>query len=153
MSDDNREAVVRVVLEAWAPSVSPECICGHPQLAHEDDVGFCWDCDACAADPACREFVERFAGERSDGDSHWATVVIDDAFEPRELTEAELERSNRVSDALATNRPEMDWIAATEIQRLAEEDPLAYPRGTAPAMAHLIERDRQRFGYGSKERS
>ena len=83
------EAVVRVVLEAMAPSVSPECICGHPQLAHEDDVGFCWDCDACAADPACREFVERFAGERSDGDSHWATVVIDDAFEPRELTEAE----------------------------------------------------------------
>ena len=91
--------------------------------------------------------------ERSDGDSHWASVVIDGAFEPRELTEAELERSNRVSDALATNRPEMDWIAATEIQRLAEEDPLAYPRGTAPAMAHLIERDRQRFGYGSKERS
>ena len=89
MSDDNREAVVRVVLEAMAPSVAPECICGHPQLAHEDDVGFCWDCDACAADPACREFVERFAGERSDGDSHWATVVIDDAFEPRELTEAE----------------------------------------------------------------
>jgi hypothetical protein len=30
-----------------------------------------------------------FAGERPDGDSHWATVVIDDAFEPRELTEAE----------------------------------------------------------------
>jgi len=27
--------------------------------------------------------------ERPDGDSHWATVVIDDAFEPRELTEAE----------------------------------------------------------------
>ena len=53
------EAVVRVVLEAMAPSVAPECICGHPQLAHEDDVGFCWDCDACAADPACREFVER----------------------------------------------------------------------------------------------
>ena len=42
-----------------APSVASECICGHPQLAHEDDVGFCWDCDACAADPACREFVER----------------------------------------------------------------------------------------------
>ena len=53
------EAVVRVVLEAMAPSVAPECICGHPQLAHEDDVGFCWDCDACEADPACREFVER----------------------------------------------------------------------------------------------
>jgi hypothetical protein len=67
------------------------------------------------------------------------------ALTAREITARE--------DALATNRPEMDWIAATEIQRLAEEDPLAYPRGTAPAMAHLIERDRQRFGYGSKERS
>ena len=99
------EAVVRVVLEAMAPSVSPECICGHPQLAHEDDVGFCWDCDACAADPACREFVERVL-KRPDGssvyefddqghvalsdDSHWATVVINaENFEPRELAEAE----------------------------------------------------------------
>jgi hypothetical protein len=27
--------------------------------------------------------------ERPDGDSHWASVVIDGAFEPRELTEAE----------------------------------------------------------------
>ena len=66
MSDDNREAVVRVVLEAMAPSVAPECICGHPQLAHEDDVGFCWDCDACAADPACRMFVERVLKDGAD---------------------------------------------------------------------------------------
>jgi hypothetical protein len=70
-----------------------------------------------------------------------------------ELEAAELDRENRVADRLATNAPELDWIAATEIQRKAEEDPHAYPRGTAPAMAHLIERDRQRFGYGSKERS
>jgi hypothetical protein len=44
-----------------------------------------------------------------------------------------------------TNAPEMDWIVATEIQRKAEGDPHAYPRGTAPGLAHLIERDRQRF--------
>jgi hypothetical protein len=30
--------------------------------------------------------------ERPDGDSHWATVVIDGAFEPREITEAEAEQ-------------------------------------------------------------
>jgi hypothetical protein len=69
------------------------------------------------------------------------------------LEAAALDHENRVADRLATNALELDWIAATEIQRLAEEDPHAYPRGTAPAMAHLIERDRQRFGYGSKERS
>lgn len=30
--------------------------------------------------------------ERPDGDSHWATVVIDGAFEPREISEAEAEQ-------------------------------------------------------------
>lgn len=60
-----------------------------------------------------------------------------------ELEAAELDRENRVADRLATNAPELDWIVATEIQRRAEEHPHAYPRGTAPAMAHLIERDRE----------
>jgi hypothetical protein len=40
------------------PHGDEECICGHPQQAHQDDAGFCWDCDACAADPACREYVK-----------------------------------------------------------------------------------------------
>jgi hypothetical protein len=40
-------------------SAREECTCGHARVAHEDNTGFCWDCDACAADPACREFVER----------------------------------------------------------------------------------------------
>ena len=52
-----------------------------------------------------------------------------------------------VSDRLATNAPELDWIVATEIQRKAEEgEGSGYPRGTAPAMAHLIERDREHAG-------
>ncbi len=62
-----------------------------------------------------------------------------------ELEAAELDRENRVADRLATNAPEMDWIVATEIQRRAEDgEGAGYPRGTAPAMAHLIERDRHR---------
>ena len=68
-----------------------------------------------------------------------------------ELEAAELVRENRVADRMATNAPEMDWIVATEIQRRAEDgEGAGYPRGTAPAMAHLIERDRQRFA--AKER-
>ena len=65
-----------------------------------------------------------------------------------ELEAAELDR---VADRMAPNAPEMDWIVATEIQRRAEDgEGAGYPRGTAPAMAHLIERDRQRFA--AKER-
>jgi hypothetical protein len=37
------------------------------------------------------EVAVREDTERPDGDSHWASVVIDGAFEPRELTEAEAE--------------------------------------------------------------
>ena len=45
-----------------------------------------------------------------------------DRIETRsEFEAAELDRENRVADRLATNAPELDWIAATEIQRKAEE--------------------------------
>jgi hypothetical protein len=91
------EAVVRVVLEAMAPSVSPECICGHPQLAHEDDVGFCWDCDACAADPACREFVER----------------------RREIAEGEVLRLRDALKTLANPNVE-EWEASPYVKRMAD---------------------------------
>ncbi len=46
---------------------------------------------------------------------------------------------------LNTNAPELDWQVAERIQAAAEENPQDWPRGTAPAMAHLVARDRERL--------
>lgn len=62
------------------------CVCGHDLKQHRAEYGT--DCAVCG----CRAFTKREDTERPDGDSHWATVVIDDAFEPREITDAEAEQ-------------------------------------------------------------
>ena len=80
MSDDNREAVVRVVLEAMAPSVSP--------VAHDGGVGDCetpGDWHRVANDFQRAMFEERARAEKAEDDLIVRHEQLQEALDQLEL--------------------------------------------------------------------
>jgi hypothetical protein len=80
--------------------------------------------------------------ERPDGDSHWATVVIDDAFEPREITEAEAEQLYESGIGVDVERM---WI------RPGVRDPDQGPEKPERRKAFQAGKSARRSGLGLKQ--